>query len=120
MIHNKHQTLLVIVIGLMAVGYLFEIPTIMSKIAFGIGLFSLLIPILGDWVILIWEKLAFFLGWFNSRVLLTIIFYLFLFPIALLARLKRSDVLNLNPKGKDTLFTSRNYLFKAKDLENPW
>lgn len=120
---NKHLTLLVIVVGLSAVGYLFNI-TNLPFIAFWIGLVSLTIPPLGDLVIKIWEKLAMALGWFNSRVLLSIIFYLFLFPIALLSRIGKKDKLRLHLKKDseniDSFFTTRNHQYNPKDLENPW
>ena len=43
----------------------------------------------------IWMTFALLLGWFTSRVILTILFYLVLTPIGLIAKLFRKRFLNL-------------------------
>lgn len=45
------------------------------------------------YVYIVWMKLAFVLGWFNTRLILCIIFYLIFFPVGLIMRLCRIDVL---------------------------
>ena len=47
-----------------------------------------------------WMGIAFVLGWFVSRFLLTILFLLVITPIALLAKLFDKDFLNLSVKEK--------------------
>jgi hypothetical protein len=42
-----------------------------------------------------WMTLAILLGWVMTRVILTILFYLVITPIALIAKLARKDFLNL-------------------------
>lgn len=48
----------------------------------------------------IWMGLAFCLGWVNTRVILLLVYYLVVTPIALMMRLFRKDLLNLK-LGKD-------------------
>lgn len=43
----------------------------------------------------LWMALAFCLGWFNTRLILVIVYYLALTPTGLLARLFKKDFLNL-------------------------
>ena len=48
----------------------------------------------------IWMGLAFCLGWVNTRIILLLVYYLVVTPIALMMRLLRKDLLNLK-LGKD-------------------
>ena len=50
----------------------------------------------------VWMKLAFALSWFNTRLILAVIFYLLVAPIGLALRLFRVDLLNsrINPQDK--------------------
>jgi hypothetical protein len=63
----------------------------------------------------VWTKIADMLGWITSNILLTIIFFLFLTPIALLKKLFSKDL-----KQSGTYFSERNKTFGPKDLEAPW
>ena len=113
------QSLLVIVLGFLALGYLFKVEEL-KFIAMGIGIISLIIPPIGSLIIKGWHYLALGLGWINSRIILTLVFYLFLTPIALISRIFTKDKLKLKyPKDK-TLWVTRNNLYTPKDLENPW
>lgn len=86
----------------------------------GIGTLSLLIPASARWIHIGWMKLAEVLGYINNRILLGLIFFLLLTPIALLRRLFHKDPMQLQrPKG-GSLFHERNHQFEAKDLEHPW
>jgi len=52
---------------------------------------------------------------------LTIIFFVFLTPIALLMRLvKKADNLKLKPQTGDSVYDTRNHTYVAKDLSNIW
>jgi multisubunit Na+/H+ antiporter MnhG subunit len=50
-------------------------------------------PLLLKPVYIIWMRLAFILGWVNTRIILIAIFYLIFTPIGLLMRLFRIDLL---------------------------
>jgi hypothetical protein len=54
---------------------------------------ALIRPVILKPVYSIWMKLAFVLGWFNTRVLLIIMFYGVFTPIGLIIRLSRRDLL---------------------------
>lgn len=43
-----------------------------------------------------WMRLGFVLGWINTRIILLVVFYLVVTPIALIMRLMRKDLLNLD------------------------
>ena len=54
---------------------------------------GLALPALLKPVYIIWMRLAFILGWVNTRIILIAIFYLIFTPIGLLMRLFRIDLL---------------------------
>lgn len=59
---------------------------------------GLLIPVLLKPLNKIWMSLAIVLGWFSSRIILTIIFYLVLTPISLIAKISGKKFLDLKYK----------------------
>lgn len=60
------------------------------------------------------------MGWVMSKVILSIIFYLFLFPIALLARLFGNNPMRLKKSSESSYYVDRNHTYSSGDLENPW
>jgi hypothetical protein len=47
----------------------------------------------------VWSRIGHALGWFNSRVLLSVMFFLVLWPIGLVSRLFGSDPLDRQKRG---------------------
>ena len=88
-------------------------------IALGLLLVGFLSPWLTSKIIWLWFKLSEGIGYVMSRVILSIIFFLMLFPISLLYRMFNKDVLKLQRNGGST-YTDRSHTFTASDLENPW
>ena len=70
-----------------------------------------------------WLRFSEILAVVCTRVVLTIVFFLLLTPIACLFRLCHKNVLQLK-KARDskdkTYFKNRDYLYRRSDLENPW
>lgn len=66
-----------------------------------------------------WMKLANFLGLFASRIILAVVFFVFLTPIALLARKIKGNNLGLK-NNKSSFFAVRNHQYGKEDLENVW
>lgn len=116
---DRFKTILVIVTGLLAIGWIFDIP-ILAKIAVVIGALSIFIPAAARAIEWIWFKIALALGWVNSRILLSIIYFVFLMPIAWLSKLFTKDPLALKKNKRSSLFVTRDHLYTGKDLENIW
>lgn len=116
---DRFKTILVIVTGLLAVGWIFDIP-LMAKLAVIIGAVSIFIPAAGRAIEWLWFRLALGLGWVNSRILLSIIYFVFLMPIAWLSRLFTKDPLAIKRNQRETLYATRDHLYTGKDLENIW
>jgi len=58
-------------------------------------------------------------GKINAAILLFLIYYLQLTPIAFLARIGKKDPLQLNAP-KESNFVFKDHAYSAKDLQNPW
>lgn len=113
------KTILVIVTGLLVFSWIFNI-VILWKIAAVVGVTSVLFPFVARWIEWAWLKLAFGMGWVNSRVLLSIIYFVFLLPIAWLSRLFTKDPLMLKARNAATVYTTRDHEYTKQDLENIW
>lgn len=110
---------LAIVVGFLALSLIFGWP-ILTYIALAVGFISLLSTTAQRGIIFVWEKFAKIIGTVNSYLLLSIIFFVFLTPIALLMKLiTNKDGLRLK-KPSDTNFFERNFKFKKEDLSNIW
>lgn len=112
------KSLLVIVLGLITFYFITREPLFIYT-ALAIGVLSLLIPHVGYAIVWFWFKLAYLLGWINSRIILSIIYFIFLTPMAWLYRLSKKDGLQLKAPEKSN-FKERNHIFTDKDLEKTW
>ena len=86
--------------------------------ALSVGVASF-IPPLERLIVWIWGKIALVLGWINTRIILSLVFFIFLTPFALLSRLFSKNSLQLKQES-DTTFVERNHTYTKKDLENIW
>ncbi len=110
---------LAIVSGFVALSLIFDLP-ILTYIALAVGFGSLLSGTVQRGIIFVWEKFAKVLGTVNSYLLLSIIFFVFLTPLALLMKLfNNKDGLRLK-KPTETNFFERNFKFKKEDMSNIW
>jgi hypothetical protein len=124
---NNSKSILVIVIGFSLLSLLlkkrFSLDTASNYLWYttmGIGVLSLLSSRIESGIVWLWYKFAEGLGWINTRILLGLIFFIFLTPIALLKKLlSKKDPLKLKNKG-DSTFVERNHTYVAKDLDNIW
>ena len=118
---EKSKAQLVIVTGLLVFSFVFNNAATYLLYAAGIvGLVSIFLPIVGDFIVKIWFKIAEGLGWFNSRVILTVVFYVFLWPIATLYRLTTKNPMNVKRSDSNTVYAERNHTYTPKDLEQIW
>lgn len=118
---EKVKAQLVIVTGLVVMYFIFksQYPYFLIAAAV-IGVCSLAIPVFGDLIVKLWYKIAEVLGAINGKILLSAVFFIVLFPVALIARLSKKNALHLKKEESDTVFTERNHKYSAKDLEQVW
>lgn len=116
---DRYKTILVIVTGFLIIGWIANLVWL-NYIAGGIAIVSIFFPAAARAIEWAWLKLAAFLGYVNSRILLSIIYFVFLLPIAWISRLFTNDPLTLRNRKASTLFFNRNHRYTRKDLENIW
>lgn len=69
-----------------------------------------------------WWKLATFLGGVNAKVLLGLVYFLVLTPVALVYRVFHGDFLVLKRRtgAEASYWKERNHRYEAGDLDKPW
>jgi hypothetical protein len=116
---SKHlETILVLVLALLVFYFVFD-KEVLLKVAIALGAVGLFIPFLAEKIHWLWMKLAHVLGYVMSRVLLTIIFFVFVVPLAFLSRLAGKNTVQLKRKNS-SYFTHRNFKYTKESLENVW
>ena len=80
----------------------------------------LFIPPVAKLVVGAWNKLSEILGTISSTILLSLLFFFILSPIALMYRLLKKDKSKIKRNNAKSMFIQRNYQYTAKDLEYPW
>lgn len=114
------ETLLVIVAGLLALFFWLKNPWLLRG-ALAVAAAGVFSPWLGAKIHAGWMLLAQALGWFNGRVLLSLVFFVVLTPVAWLARRGGASSFLLRKKRADeSYFTDRNHAYEPRDLENTW
>lgn len=89
-------------------------------VALVIGLIGLFSTFLSKQIEFLWTKLAWLLGLIVPNILLSAIFYLFLFPIAILSKLfGKNDAFKLK-NNADSVFITSNKVFDKNSFEKPW
>lgn len=88
----------------------------------GLGLLTLLFRPTAHWLDYLWLQISKVLNFVVTKVLLSVVFFVILVPIALLYRLSGKD--SLQKKKLDgvgnSYFLTRNQGFSPKDFEKTW
>src|SRR5215212_4022833 len=87
--------------------------------ALALGGIGILIPSLSRKIHDVWMKFAELLGLVMNKVILGIVFYVFLFPVALMSRLFRKNPFKVK-KQTSSYFSERNFTYTKKSLEQLW
>lgn len=112
------ETCLVIATGLIVIGLIFDIRWLFY-VAIALGVIGVFINPLARWVSWLWYKIAEVMGFVMSKVLLTIVFFLVLLPVALVYRAFNKDTLQLK-RSNQSYWRERSHSYEKKDLENVW
>lgn len=112
------ETCLVISMGLLLLGITYEMDALLI-VAFAVGLIGLFFNRLASWITWGWYKIAGVLGMFVPKILLSLTFFLLLWPLALISRIFRKDPLQLRKKDA-SYWIARHHEYVGEDLENTW
>ncbi len=112
------EAILVIVLGFLVLYLVLEKPLFLW-ISLGLGLLSLFSNFALAKITWIWYKLAEGLGYVNSRVLLSAVFFVVLVPVALMARLISGNKLKLK-KEQRSYYEEVNVKYDKEGMEDMW
>ncbi len=115
---RSRETVLVIVLGLVAL-YWLKRKDALLLCALAIGLAALLIPSTARGIHWSWMKLSQAMGSVSGKLLLTLVYFVVLIPMSLLARWSGKISL-LKKKGGGTYFKERNHTYTKADIIHPW
>lgn len=90
-----------------------------------VSFFLLVLGIIGGkpayWISLAWDGFAGFIGKINSKIILSLIFFVFLTPIAFLFRLFNKEAAgNFHEKKRITQLKESSSAFSKGSFEKPW
>lgn len=113
--------LLIVVVLVVAYVYTEKNHHWLLIVVVGLGFVGLFVPFLARWLVKYWMKLGELMGAVMNRLILGSVFYIFLTPIALLAKIvKKEDSLNLKQPQAQSYFIQRNHTYSAEDMKNGW
>ena len=90
--------------------------------AVGICLIVMILPLIIYPFTWLWLNLSHFLGSVMSRIILSLIFIVFVIPVGTLRRLLGKDALKLKQfkQTQQSVFETRNHSYTKEDIENPY
>ncbi len=112
------KTKLAIILGFLLIYVIFRLNLLLYFTLFLTVIF-LSLPFVGNKICHMWLKFAYIVGKINTKIILTIIFYFILTPIAILYRLKEKDFLRIK-KTDASQFYHREYKYCPEDFEKLW
>lgn len=117
---NKYETILVIGLGCLVLFFWLH-KIVFLYIAASILFLALISKKALHYIDFVWYKIAEVLGYVNSRIILGILFYFILTPIAWLSKIfqKKSNSFKVSTDSNST-FVNRNYTYQSKDFDKMW
>lgn len=117
---NKHSGTILVFVAVLMVLFLFNRNINLLYAALGFAAIGLLIPSLSRGIHWVWMKFAELLGGVMNKVILSLVFFIILMPVAFLSRLFRKDPLKSKRGQATSYFIDRNFLYTKKSLEELW
>ena len=87
-----------------------------------IVIITMVVPVLMYPFTILWMNFAVILGFISPKIILSVVFFIIVFPTALVRRLLGKDSLKLKEfkKSTESIFIDRDKTFIANDLETPY
>jgi hypothetical protein len=92
------------------------------KIALPVLVVNMIVPQIFIPLAYVWFALAHFLGTFASKILLFVVYALFVLPVGLIRKAMGKDVMLIKKwkQNQESVFKTRNHLYTASDIEKPY
>ena len=100
-------------------GYFFLNPSpILLAIAVIVGISGLFIPLFRKYIHIAWMGIGKVLGWFVSKIVLSVVYFVFLTPIAFLSRMFSTN--NIRTIPNDSNWKTRKHTYNKEELKKLW
>lgn len=116
--NKAYQSVLAICLALIGL-YLAKKNILFVYISLGFGTVCLLSSVLTEKFYIGWNRLSLLLGTISSAIILSIIFFLVVTVIALVARIVGKNFILLKRK-EESYFIQRDFLYNKESFENAW
>ena len=92
------------------------------KIAIPVLVMNMIYPMFYYYFAIVWLGLSHLIGTVVSKLLLSIIYFAIVFPMAMVRKLMGKDTLRLKQfkKSKSSVMNVRNHQFTAEDMKHPF
>ena len=115
---NSFSTILVIVVGFLALHIIFSWSWALM-VSFFVGILGILSGYLRQKIEWVWFKIALLLQYIIPNILLTLVYFLVLYPLSVLTKIFKKDILMLSNKY-NSYFIDINKKPDKKSFEKPW
>ena len=92
-------------------------PWIVGVVLAALGL---TVPIIIKPIYIIWMTIGYYLGWINTRIILSIMFYLLILPVGLIMRLLGKDPMARNMPKEQESYRVQSIEQDKKHVERPY
>lgn len=91
-------------------------------VAMALHVINMIVPNIYKPIAVLWLGLSDLLGAVTSKILLGLLFFIVVTPIGIFRKLAGKDSLKLRAfkKSRESAMLTRNHMFSAKDIENPY
>jgi hypothetical protein len=113
------ETMLVLAMACLVAYVLWHAKTALY-LSLGFGLVGILSPWASRHIARLWMGLTRVLGRISNAVLLSVVYWLVVVPVALFRRMRKKDKLTYFDPTAGSNFNSRDHLFIKEDLEKTW
>jgi hypothetical protein len=112
------ETCLVLSTGLLFLYFVFHLQVCLT-VSFIIGIIGVFIKPIAIPISWFWIKLGEMMGFITSKIVLTVVFFVFLLPISAFYRIVKKDTFGLK-NNKGSYWKDRQKKFIPNDLDNIW
>jgi hypothetical protein len=112
------ETSLVLTTGFLVLNLVFKNP-VLVYIAISLGLIGIFVPPVARYMAIGWFKLADGLNFVVSKVILGVVYFIILFPIAFMYKAVGNRKLKVS-SNTETNWIVRNKTYRVADIENIW
>ena len=120
-IKQASDTGMAVVLILLLIGF-FTKSDIYFKIAIPLLVINMIFPLFYYFFAFAWLGFSTILGTVVSKIILSIVYIILVFPMGLIRRMSKKDPLQLKKfkKNKNSVFITRNISFTSKDIKKPY